>query len=109
MHMFVITGRSKIWSSQMPQVFNQMYASDGFCINLCYVLLNFCKPFTAIQATDKLLKIQPSYTGFIAADSKHAQKAGVHTEGTVKCFIFAGSNFRGFHNWTYSRGLKFAS
>ena len=27
---------------------------------------------------------------------------------TVKCFIFAGSNFRGFQNWTYSWGLKFA-
>ena len=27
-------------------------------------------------------------------------------EYTVKCFIFAGSNFHGFQNWTYSRGLK---
>ena len=27
---------------------------------------------------------------------------------TVKCFIFAGSNFRGFQNWTYSWDPKFA-
>ena len=27
---------------------------------------------------------------------------------TVKCFIFAGSNFLGFQNWTSWRGLKFA-
>ncbi|XP_021351085.1 ubiquitin conjugation factor E4 A-like isoform X3 [Mizuhopecten yessoensis] len=80
-------GRSKIWSSQMPQLFNQMFASDGFCLNLCFVMLQFCFPITTKEA--KLVMIQPSYTTVVTADDQHAQQVGVHSKGLNKetCLI----------------------
>jgi len=77
------TARSKIWSSQMPQLFNQLFSSDGFCLNLCFVMLKFCQPFTGENSADKLLRIQPSYTSVIPTDDDDAQKLGVHAQGTL--------------------------
>ncbi|XP_061168185.1 ubiquitin conjugation factor E4 A-like [Saccostrea echinata] len=76
-------GRTKIWSSQMPQLFTQMYASEGFCLNLCSIMLRLCKPFSEPKSA-KLLKIQPTYCRMVAANEKEAKEKGIHTEGLSK-------------------------
>ncbi|XP_056018090.1 ubiquitin conjugation factor E4 A-like isoform X2 [Ostrea edulis] len=76
-------GRTKIWSSQMPQLFTQMYASDGFCLNLCSIMLRLCKPFSEPKSA-KLLKIQPTYCRMVAASDKQAKERGIHAEGLPK-------------------------
>ena len=73
-------GRTKIWSSQMPQLFTQMYASEGFCLNLCSIMLRLCKPFSEPRSA-KLLKIQPTYCRMVAANEKEAREKGMHAEG----------------------------
>lgn len=81
-------GRTKIWSSQMPQLFTQMYASEGFCLNLCSIMLRLCKPFSEPRSA-KLLKIQPTYCRMVAANEKEARERGIHAEGLSKetCLI----------------------
>nr|XP_022317607.1 ubiquitin conjugation factor E4 A-like [Crassostrea virginica] len=81
-------GRTKIWSSQMPQLFTQMYASEGFCLNLCSIMLRLCKPFSEPRSA-KLLKIQPTYCRMVAANEKEAREKGMHAEGLPKetCLI----------------------
>lgn len=73
-------GRTKIWSSQMPQLFTQMYASEGFCLNLCSIMLRLCKPFSEPRSA-KLLKIQPTYCRMVAGNEKDARERGLHAEG----------------------------
>ena len=73
-------GRSKLWSS-MPQLFSRAYSSEGFALNLCYVLLRLSQPF-AKPLSPKLLKIQPSYTAVVVADDAEANAIGVHAKGT---------------------------
>lgn len=75
-----ISGRTKIWSNQMPQVFNQIYATDGFCLNLCHVMLRLSRPFSEPRS-EKLLKIQPSYSAAIATDASQSKEMGVHMRG----------------------------
>ena len=72
-------GRSKLWSS-MPQLFSRAYSSEGFALNLCYVLLRLSQPF-AKPLSPKLLKIQPSYTAVVVADDAEANAIGVHAKG----------------------------
>ena len=73
-------GKSKIWSSQMPQLFNQMYAYDGFCLNLCYVMLKLCVPFSEPQG-DKLLKIEPTYCSLEIKDNEMSNQKNIHAFG----------------------------
>lgn len=73
-------GRTKIWSSQMPQLFTQMYASEGFCLNLCSIMLRLCKPFSEPRSA-KLLKIQPTYCRMVAGNERDARERGLHAEG----------------------------
>lgn len=88
-------GKSKIWSSQMPQLFNQMYAYDGFCLNLCYVMLKLCLPFSEPQC-DKLLKVEPTYCLVDVQDNKISQERNVHAFGLNKetCLITVEENER---------------
>ncbi|PVD37577.1 hypothetical protein C0Q70_00173 [Pomacea canaliculata] len=72
-------GRTKLWSS-MPQLFSQAYCSEGFALNLCYVMLRLSQPF-AKPLSPKLMKIQPSYTAVVVADEDEANSMGVHAKG----------------------------
>lgn len=77
----LIVGKSKIWSAQMPQLFNQMYAYDGFCLNLCYLMLKLSVPFSEPQC-DKLLKVQPTYCSVnINNDNDKSQQKNIHAFG----------------------------
>ncbi|XP_071105758.1 ubiquitin conjugation factor E4 A-like [Haliotis cracherodii] len=71
------SGRTKIWSNQIPQLFNQMYCSEGFSLNLCHVMLKLCQPFSNPTST-KLLKIQPSYTCAVAASDGEVKSRSIH-------------------------------
>ncbi|KAK3090701.1 hypothetical protein FSP39_013864, partial [Pinctada imbricata] len=76
-------GRTKIWSSHMPQLVNQMYSSEGFCLNLCSVMLKLCLPFS-VPLSDKLLKVKPSYCQVVTADESDIKKRSVHACGLQK-------------------------
>lgn len=68
----------------MPQLFNQMYAYDGFCLNLCYVMLKLCLPFSEPQC-DKLLKVQPTYCSVEVQDNDKSLLKNVHAFGKCLC------------------------
>ena len=74
------SGRAKIWSAHAPQVFSQMYCSDGFSLNLGFVMLKLCEPFSA-ACSPKLLKIQPSYVRVVVSDQNEAKERGMHAQG----------------------------
>ncbi|XP_046576120.1 LOW QUALITY PROTEIN: ubiquitin conjugation factor E4 A-like [Haliotis rubra] len=74
------SGRTKIWSNQIPQLFNQMYCSEGFSLNLCHVMLKLCQPFSN-PTSAKLLKIQPSYTSAVAASDEEVKSRCIHAGG----------------------------
>ena len=91
----LLSGRTKIWSNQLPQLFNQMYCSEGFSLNLCSVMLRLCQPF-AEPRSPKLLKIQASYTAALAASDEEAKTRGLHAHGTARyawvVFVFSIGN-----------------
>ncbi|ESO87173.1 hypothetical protein LOTGIDRAFT_210561 [Lottia gigantea] len=73
-------GRTKIWSNQMPQLFNQLYSSEGFCLNLNYLLLKLCQPFCEPMSV-KLLKIQCNYVKATSSDENDIKTRGIHSGG----------------------------
>ena len=87
------SGKSKIWSAQMPQLFNQKYACNGFCLNLCYLMLKLCVPFSEPQS-DKLLKVQPTYCSVEINDNEKSQQKSIHAFGLNKetCLIPLAEN-----------------
>lgn len=73
----------------MPQLFNQMYAYDGFCLNLCYLMLKLSVPFSEPQC-DKLLKVQPTYCSVEVNDNDKSQQKNIHAFGKLSnCLSFA--------------------
>lgn len=64
----------------MPQLFNQKYACNGFCLNLCYLMLKLCVPFSEPQS-DKLLKVQPTYCSVEINDNEKSQQKNIHAFG----------------------------
>ncbi|KAL4240196.1 Ubiquitin conjugation factor E4 A [Mactra antiquata] len=82
------SGRAKIWSTHAPQVLTQLHCSDGFSLNLCYVMLMLCQPFSKPQEP-KLLKIQSSYVRAVASDDEDSQKRNIHSQDLIKetCLI----------------------
>lgn len=69
-----------LWSAHEAQIFNQDYCTDGFCLNLCYLMLKLCYPF-AKPSCDKLLKVCPSYTKVVIESEQDAQEKWVHAQG----------------------------
>lgn len=86
-------GRAKIWAQHAPQVLHQLHVSDGFCLNLCYVTLKLCQPFSE-ACSEKLLKIQPSYVRAVAADDQDSMTRNIHAEELAKetCLITLPEN-----------------
>jgi len=70
-------GRAKLMAHLSPLMFSNMYASDGFFLNLCAVLLRLAKPFSQ-PCSQKLLKIDPTYIHATAGDRQAARDKGVH-------------------------------
>ena len=60
-----------------PLVYTQMYASDGFFLNLCAVLLRLSQPFSQ-PSSPKLLKIDPTYIHGTSGDRNIARDRGIH-------------------------------
>ncbi|KAH9494850.1 Ubiquitin conjugation factor E4 A [Bulinus truncatus] len=73
-------GRAKIWANNLPA---DLFVSDAFAVNLTHVLLMFCKPFSN-PTSNKLLKIQASYTKAVANGDKEMLRRSVHLLGMQK-------------------------
>ena len=78
--LILFSGKPNLWSAHEAHVFNQEYCSDGFCLNLCYLMLKLCLPFSKPRS-DKLLKISPSYTKVVLETEQEAKEKCVHTQG----------------------------
>lgn len=56
------TDRGKLWNAQnidLGAATNTV--CDGFMINLCYVLMRLCNPFSSLENHKKILKVDPTY------------------------------------------------
>ena len=78
----IVSGKPQLWSAHEAQIFNKDFCSDGFCLNLCYLMLKLCYPF-AKPCCDKLLKISPSYTKTVIKSEQEAAERWVHAQGEV--------------------------
>lgn len=74
MFLFIL-GREKIGSSEHPEIYSSLHASDGFFLNLTAVLLLLCKPF-AEPCSPKLFKVEPVYC--TSPVSTESNRNGVH-------------------------------
>ncbi|CAK9304140.1 unnamed protein product [Gordionus sp. m RMFG-2023] len=70
-------GRSKIWSSQVPEIFASTYASDPFMLNLGSILIKLCKPFS-YPFSNRILKIEIDYTQTHSRNDLDAKSRGLH-------------------------------
>lgn len=73
-------GREKIGSSEHPEMFSSLHASDGFFLNLTAVLLLLCKPF-AEPCSPKLFKVDALYCA--SPISTESNKNGVHIKSKL--------------------------
>ena len=82
-------GRGKLWTGQTRGLLQNMYASDGFMLNLCTVLLQFCQPFsnpaslTFPTTAAKILKVAPSYCLATAGSDEDRTAKCVHCKGNI--------------------------
>ena len=86
----LFSGREKIGSSEHPEIYSSLHASDGFFINLTAVLLLLCKPF-AEPCSSKLFKVDPLYVA--SPLSTDTNRNGVHIKSKyfiVKIFCVCG-------------------
>ncbi|XP_064424835.1 ubiquitin conjugation factor E4 A [Latimeria chalumnae] len=83
-------GRTKIWASQMPEIFFQMYSSDTFFLNLGAALLRLCQPFCKHKSL-KLLTFNPTYCILKELNEEERRSRNVHMKGLEKetCLISA--------------------
>ena len=80
--MFV--GRAKMWSHQMlPQMFNAVYSSDAFFLNLAVVMLRLSAPVISPRS-DHVLRIQPTYCLATIGDREVARARKVHMIGQFR-------------------------
>ncbi|XP_043936826.1 ubiquitin conjugation factor E4 A isoform X1 [Protopterus annectens] len=86
-------GRTKIWANQMPEVFFQMYASDGFFLNLGAALLKLCQPFCKPRSA-KILSFNPTYCTLRELNEEERRNRNVHVKGLEKetCLIQASTD-----------------
>ncbi|XP_060578936.1 ubiquitin conjugation factor E4 A-like isoform X2 [Ruditapes philippinarum] len=72
-----------LWSAHEVEVFNSEYCSDGFCLNLCHVLLHMCQPFCEAKS-HRLLKVKPSYCRAAPKSDDERKTMWVHARGLDK-------------------------
>lgn len=69
------TDRGKLWnqtqSIDLGVAINT--ASDGFMMNLCYVLMRLCNPFASLDNHKKILKVDPTYCAVKAESYEQKQ------------------------------------
>ena len=70
-----------MWSHQMmPQMFNAVYSSDAFFINLAVVMLRLSAPVIS-PTSDHILRIQPTYCLATVGSREEARARKVHMIG----------------------------
>ena len=70
-----------MWSHHMlPEMFNAVYSSDTFFVNLSVVLLRLSAPVIT-PASDHILRIQPTYCPATIGDRGTAHSRKVHMIG----------------------------
>jgi len=76
-----------MWSHQMmPQMFNAVYSSDAFFINLAVVMLRLSAPVIS-RTSDHILRIQPTYCLATVGSREEARARKVHMIGQFCYFI----------------------
>jgi len=76
-----------MWSHQMlPQMFNAVYSSDAFFINLAVVMLRLCGP-VILPRSDHVLRIQPTYCLATVGDRDKARACKVHMIGQLRVLL----------------------
>jgi len=72
-----------MWSHQMmPQMFNAVYSSDAFFINLAVIMLRLAAPVIS-AGSDQVLRIQPTYSLATTGDRTEARARKVHMIGQL--------------------------
>ena len=97
-------GKPELWSAHEVEVFDQTFCSDGFCLNLCTVLLFFSRPFTEPDS-NKLAAIKPRYCRVVPKTEEEEKKYCVHARGKHKTFFtfpYLSSNFTCINRIFYS-------
>ncbi|CAI9739965.1 ubiquitin conjugation factor E4 A-like [Octopus vulgaris] len=85
--------RAKLWTAQMRYPFDNIYCSDRFFLNLCYVMLKLCQPFCK-NISSKIFKIDPTYTAAVVTSDEDAKKRNIHAKDLMKltCLISKPEN-----------------
>jgi len=92
----VCQGRAKMWSHQMmPQMFNAIYSSDAFFLNMAVVLLRLSAPVIS-PSSSHILHIQPTYCLATVASREDARARKVHMIGQFCVFILLTQGSYGF-------------
>ena len=74
------SGKVDVWSAHELEVFQADYCSDGFCLNLCHVLLQLCQPFS-LPSNPLLYKIKATYSHVTPSSEDEREKMSVHARG----------------------------
>ncbi|XP_045212276.2 ubiquitin conjugation factor E4 A-like isoform X2 [Mercenaria mercenaria] len=72
-----------LWSAHEVEVFSPEFCSDGFCLNLCHVLLHMCRPFSEPNC-ERMLKVKPSYCRADPKSDDERKSMWVHARGLEK-------------------------
>ena len=83
MHSLYLLGPAKpdLWSAHEVEVFSSEYCSDGFCLNLCHVLLHMCQPFCEPRFSSRIAKVKPSYCRAVPKSDDERKTMCVHARG----------------------------
>jgi len=73
-----------MWSHQMmPEMFNSVYGSDAFFINLGSVMLRLSAPVIS-PSSNHVVRIQPTYCLATVGDRQDARARKVHMIGPLQ-------------------------
>lgn len=59
--------RKQLWGNMLQTMLSDSHISDGFALNLCFILLRLCEPFIKPGNNSKLLKIDPTYCTVVSS------------------------------------------
>jgi len=76
----------------LPQMFNAVYSSDAFFINLAVVMLRLSAPVIS-PTSDHILRIQPTYCLATVGSREETRTRKVHMIGLFCFFLFLYFHF----------------
>jgi len=83
----------------LPQMFNAVYSSDAFFINLAVVMLRLSAP-VIFPGSDHIPRIQPTYCLATVGDRKEARARKVHMIGWLNLSLLVYFCLASYRNVT---------